>query len=495
MRAIRLRSRVGARCFAADAPAKWNTVQFKKEDMAAVMQEVPDFDFYHIGSEMNPNLFKDVNMSQAVEYSPTPVGDGSYQYSKLENGLKIVTSDSGGGVSEIGLFVKAGSRWENVSQLGVTHMLELTAFRSTAHLSHLRTVKTLETLGVDAKATAGRECMAYTASLLREYVPVAVPLLIGNVLFPRFLPWEVTAAHEQIDLSKKMDVDAAVSELLIQTAYHNNTLGLPVHAGPEATTHFKPEVLRDYMIAHFSPERMCMVGVNVSHAELTTWAMRSFVDYNAIPFSKREEPKAKYTGGGHQVSVGGVPNLHFAVGFETGGSAAPSLYALAVMQAMLGTCMGKPAPGAGMGTRLEALLGKGADSAAAFHQPFSDSGVFGVYVSAPASMSGAVPAMIKEAMAKKPDAAELEKAKASAKTAVLTAMGDPATLCEDIASQLLQTGKVSTADEIAAAIDKVTAAEVESAGAALLKTNPTAVSYGNTSTAPLYADVQALFKK
>lgn len=162
---------------------------------------------------------------------------------------------------------------------------------------------------------------------------------------------------------------------------------------------------------------------------------------------------------------------------------------------MLGTCMGKPLLGSGMGTRLEALFAKGVDSAAAFHQPFSDSGVFGVYVSAPASMGTSMPAMIKEVLSKKPDAAELEKSKAAAKTAVLSAMGDPATLCEDIATQLLQTNKVSTADEIAAAIDKVTAAEVEAAATAMLKINPTAVSYGNVSGAPLYADVQTTFKK
>ena len=35
-----------------------------------------------------------------------------------------------------------------------------------------------------------------------------------------------------------------------------------------------------------------MVGVNVSHDVLATWCMRSFVDYNAIPNQKREEPKA-----------------------------------------------------------------------------------------------------------------------------------------------------------------------------------------------------------
>ena len=59
----------------------------------------------------------------------------------------------------------------------------------------------------------------YKASVLREYVPIIVPLLVGNVLFPRLLPWEVNAAHELIDLSKrKMGPDAIVTEMLIQTA-------------------------------------------------------------------------------------------------------------------------------------------------------------------------------------------------------------------------------------------------------------------------------------
>ena len=87
-------------------------------------------------------------------------------------------------------------------------------------------------------------------------------------------------------------------------------------AGPGATTKFAPETLRDYMLAHFAPERMVMVGVNCDHDTLATWAMRSFVDYNAIPFAKREEPKAKYTGGCHAVSEGTLPNIHFAIGFE-----------------------------------------------------------------------------------------------------------------------------------------------------------------------------------
>ena len=60
----------------------------------------------------------------------------------------------------------------------------------------------------------------------------------------------------QLRSKKKMGPDAIVTEMLIQTAYHNNTVGIPLMAGPGATTKFAPETLRDYMLAHFAPERM-----------------------------------------------------------------------------------------------------------------------------------------------------------------------------------------------------------------------------------------------
>jgi processing peptidase subunit alpha len=484
------------RHFAELALPQYKTVQFKKEDMAAVMKEVPDFDFYHIGTDAEANKFKDVNMTQAVEYTPAPSGDGTYKFSKLENGLKVVTCDNGGDVAEVGLYVKAGSRWEKLSERGATHMLELCAFRSTAHLSHLRTVKTLEQLGVTASCTGGRESVSYKAAVLREYVPIVVPLLVGNVLFPRLLPWEVNAAHELIDLSKKkMGPDAIVTELLIQTAYHNNTVGVPLQAGPGATTKFAPETLRDYMLAHFAPERMVMVGVNCEHDTLATWAMRSFVDYNAIPFAKRDEPKAKYTGGCHAVSESTLPNIHFAMGFEhAGGYASKDLYAVAVLQALLGSWMGAPTPGAGLGTKLAAL--KDVESAASFYVPFSDTGIFGVYVSAPAASGTALPGAIKEILKSvKPSAEELARAKASATTMLLSAMEDSSTMADDIASQILMTEKVATAEEMTKAIAGVSEADVTKVASAIFATTPTIMSYGNISCAPLYAEVLAAYKK
>merc|ERR1719277_1263000 len=112
------------------------------------------------------------------------------------------------------------------------------------------------------------------------------------------------------------DPDAMVSELLHKAAYCNNTLGLSPHASDRSMSYFTPETIRSFMLDHFAPERMVLVGVNVAHSDLSKWAMRSFVDYNAIPLKSREEAKAVYTGGDLR-QEGGSPFCHLAIGLES----------------------------------------------------------------------------------------------------------------------------------------------------------------------------------
>merc|ERR1719329_1152847 len=127
------------------------------------------------------------------------------QFSKLENGLKIASVDRQGLTASLGLFVNAGSRHESSANFGVSHMVELMTYKSTAHLSHLRTVKTLEQLGGHHTSTckAGREETVYQVDVMREFVPLVVPLMIGNVLFPRLLPWEVKAAVAKVKTARE----------------------------------------------------------------------------------------------------------------------------------------------------------------------------------------------------------------------------------------------------------------------------------------------------
>jgi processing peptidase subunit alpha len=268
------------------------------------MTELPDFSFYEMAEDGEPNPYSMSTMDHSILLDPKEPAlvPPKMEFSKLENGLKIASIDKQGMKASLGLYVSAGSRFENSSNFGVSHMVSLIGFTSTAHLSHLRTVKTLEQLGAagTSECVAGREEIVYKVELMREYVPFAVPLMIGNVLFPRLLPWEVKAASKKVKDARaahEADPDAMVNELLHKAAYCNNTLGFAPSTTERSMPYFTPDTIRSFMLDHFAPERMTLVGVNVAHSELSKWAMRSFADYNAIPLKKREDAKAQYTGG------------------------------------------------------------------------------------------------------------------------------------------------------------------------------------------------------
>merc|ERR1711920_966243 len=280
--------------------------------------------------------------------------------------------------------------------------------------------------------------------VMREYMPLVVPLMIGNVLFPRLLPWEVKAASKQVKTAAAQfagDADAMVSELLHKAAYCNNTLGFSANASERSMSYFTPETIRSFMLDHFAPERMVLVGVNVSHSELSKRAMRSFVDYNAIPMKSRPEQKASYTGGDLRQD-GPSPFCHVAVALESCAWGQQELAPFAVLQTILGGGnAADTAPGAGRGRLGTGIVKQNpfVESCAAFNTSYSDSGIFGVYgVSHPDKAGDMTTAILKALTGLgSVSADELTKAKNALKGQLFRQVDDDSVLMQDLGNQLL----------------------------------------------------------
>jgi processing peptidase subunit alpha len=454
--------------------------------------------------EPNPYSMSTMDHSILLDPQAPSLVAPKMEFSKLENGLKIASIDKQGMKASLGLYVSAGSRFESSSNFGVSHMISLMGYTSTAHLSHLRTVKTLEQLGASAtsECVAGREDIAYKVELMREYVPFAVPLMIGNVLFPRLLPWEVKAASKKVKDARaalESDPDAMVSELLHRAAFCNNTLGFAPSTTERSMPYFTPDTIRSYMLDHFAPERMVLVGVNVAHSELSKWAMRSFADYNAIPLKKREEPKAQYTGGDLRMD-GSSPYCHLAIALESVAFGQRELAPVALLQSLLGSaCAVTGEIGSGRTSRLATEIVKQSpyvESCAAFNTSYSDSGLFGIYgVSQPDKAGAMATAMLKSLSGlTKVSKDELNRAKAMLKGKMYRQVDDGSTLMQDVGQQLLISGSYGSPADFAKIIDGVSEAEVAAAAKKILSSKPTVAAFGDTHTVPHYSAVEAALK-
>mmetsp|Transcript_113096 Transcript_113096/g.320384 ORF Transcript_113096/g.320384 Transcript_113096/m.320384 type:complete len:521 (+) Transcript_113096:65-1627(+) len=481
-------------------------VKFQKEDVEQVMGEVPAFNLYEI-REPAPNPYKGSTLDKSILLDPPAPAlvPPRAEFSRLENGLKIASVDKQGLTAHLGLYVDAGSRYEDPSNFGVSHMVSLMSFASTAHLSQLRTVKTLEQMGANATSacTAGREEMVYRVDVMREYMPLVVPLLVGNILFPRLLPWEVKAATKKVEAAKaafKADPDAVVSDLLHRAAYCNNTFGFGTLASDRSMSYFAPDTIRNFMLDHFAPERMVMVGVNVDHAELAKWTMRAFADYNAIPMKPRDKAKAAYTGGDLRLE-GPSPFCHLAVGFESVPWGKNALAPITLLQTLLG---GGSASSGGLGSGVTSRLATEVlktspqvESCAAFNTSYSDSGLFGVYgVSSPDAAGDMTMAMTKALTGlTSVTGDELALAKAMLKGKMFRQADDGATLMQDLGQQLLLSGRYGSVADFAKIVDGVTESEVAAAASKILSSKLTLAAYGDTHAVPHYTTVEAQVQK
>jgi processing peptidase subunit alpha len=476
-------------------------VKFMKEDVDQVMTELPAFEFYEM-NESVPNPYQGTTLDRSILLDPPKpaVKREQAQFSKLENGLKIGSLDRGGLKAEIGLFVDAGSRFETSANFGVSNMISSMAFKSTAHLSNLRTVKTLEQLGANnsSTCTVSAEETVYQVGVMREYVPLVVPLLVGNVLFPRLLPWEVTASQKAAKAANQaVSADESVREMLQKTAYCNNSLGLSTRATERSN--FTPETIRSFMIDHFAPERMVLVGVNVNHEELCKWAMRSFVDYNAIPLKSRDTVKSSYTGGDSRMD-GTTPFCHVAIGLESVPFGSDDLAATAILQTLLG---GGSAASNSIGCSSASRLAKQVvgqnpyvESCSAFNQSFSDSGLFGVYGVCHPEKSALMASSMLDALKslKTVTGAELDEAKAVLKGKIGRELDFDGTIMQDMGYQLLRSGSYASPKDFAGLIDAVSVGQVTNVASRILSSKPTVAAFGDCHAVPSYADVQAALR-
>jgi processing peptidase subunit alpha len=367
-------------------------------------------------------------------------------------------------------------------------------------------MKTLEQLGAAASCRVGREDILYQFDVLREYVPIALPLMLANVLCPSILPEEVAAAHEhvaEVRQNLESNVESLVCELLHLTAYKGNTLGNELYADEKDLPRFTAEAINGYLRRECTPDKLIVVGVNVDFDELCKWTARGFADQGvaatapSAPATFREMAKAVYTGGDFRMEKPD-PLCHFMLGWEVeGGWNGPLLASVTVLQMFLGGggSFSTGGPGKGMHTRLYTEVlnrHQWVESCQASSVMYADTGLFTIYGTIlPQHCDDFVTVLtniFKSLDRITPE--ELQRAKNALKSSIHMNLEMRAVMMEDIGRQLILSGKVGTASEFGKMVDAVTAQDLRHAVLSCLRTTPTVVAYGAIEKVPPYESIK-----
>lgn len=424
------------------------------------------------------------------ELSPGTLGpSAAATVEQLSNGVKIASSDNGGHVSSIGIFVEAGSKYENGSNAGAAHLLSHMAFKCTNQRSDLRLFRDMENAGIVSSAASGRDAIMYRVDCLRESTDLAMDIAAETVTDGKFPGWEC-AAVKNSSLSYELEgiesnAQALLSEMLHSAAFGGETtpLGRSQFTGRHQFGALNRDVLTQYVANNFSPHRIVVAGSNVSPSTLKNFAENAF---NGLSQGPAPSVDATYTGGKNLVRATG-DLTHVAVAFNSGGYGNSDLYAQMVLQNILGGGASMSQDGvAGSQSRLACnVLNENVFASYAFSSTYRDAGIFGLYgACVGGSQDSTLSALMKEmesVASKACDGPELVRAKTQLKAIVASNLDSRNGSLEDMGTQAMMYGGVKSSAEIFAAIDNVTGAQVKNAAAALSKSTPSIAALGDIS--------------
>lgn len=423
--------------------------------------------------------------------------------SVLNNGLTVATERIPEmSTATVGIFVDAGSRAENEKNNGTAHFLEHLAFKGTKDRTQSGIELEIENIGSHLNAYTSRENTVYYAKSLRDDIPRAVDILSDiltrSVLDPRAIERERDVIIRESEEVDKM-YDEVVFDHLHEIAYKDQSLGRTILGPVKNIKSITRKDLKDYITKNYKGDRMVLAGAGaVDHDDLVKQAERFFGHIRKsefpVPLGSPRGPLPVFTRGERLLQEDSLPTTHIAIALEGVSWSASDYFVALAAQAIVGNW--DRALGAGTNSPSPLAVeasnnGTLANSYMSFSTSYADSGLWGMYIvtdSAEHDAKKMIGAVIKEwrrIMSGNISDAEVGRAKAQLKAALLLSLDGSTAIIEDMGRQIVTTGKRLSPEEVFEKVDKITKEDIIIWANYRLKGKPLAIAaLGNMKTVP-----------
>lgn len=164
----------------------------------------------------------------------------------------------------IGVWIRAGGRYENEKNSGISHLLEHLLFKGTKRRSMKEMKEAIEGRGGTFNGFTSEEFTCYLVKLLAKDADLGVDILSDMVLSPKLDPNEIekekNVVIEEINMYKDMP-SHYVHELLAEIMWKDQPLGMPLAGSVETVRSITREDLVKYKESFYSPKNMLLIGV------------------------------------------------------------------------------------------------------------------------------------------------------------------------------------------------------------------------------------------
>ncbi|MDP3730302.1 MAG: pitrilysin family protein [Candidatus Omnitrophota bacterium] len=243
----------------------------------------------------------------------------------------------------LGIWIKAGARYENRNNNGISHLLEHLLFKGTETRGMREIKEAIEGRGGSFNGFTSEEVTCYLVKLLAKDAELGVEILSDMVLNPKLDEKEIEKEKSVIveEINMYRDIPAQhVHEILTEMLWPDQPLGMPLAGTPESVNSTHKRDVDAYKNTFYNPNNMLLIGVGrIKEGKLLSLAGKYLsrpARQEPVKFEKavndQREPLLK-------VAKKDTEQTHMALAFHAMNRLSPDRYAASILNVILGANM------------------------------------------------------------------------------------------------------------------------------------------------------------
>lgn len=262
----------------------------------------------------------------------------------LDNGLKVLADPMTHMESvAIGIWIRAGGRYEDRKTNGISHILEHLLFKGTV-TRDMKTIKqAIEGRGGSFNGFTSEEHTCYLVKLLAKDARLGIDILSDMVLHPKLdeeeLKKEKDVIIEEINMYKDMP-SHYVHELLAEMMWPDQPLGMPLAGTVESVRSITRDMVASYKEAYYDPKNMLLIATgNIAERDLSAKAKQYLAPAKAKKVSEFKKADTAQERQRLIVHTKDTEQTHMALGIHATDRFHPEKHILSILNIILGANM------------------------------------------------------------------------------------------------------------------------------------------------------------
>src|SRR3989442_1184822 len=199
----------------------------------------------------------------------------------VHNGLTLITEEMQHIRSvSIGIWIKTGSRDEDLQWNGISHFIEHMVFKGTKNRSAEDIARQVDSIGGNMDSFPAKECVCFNVNVLDKHMPIAMDVLSDLVLNPVFDVKDIGRERGVILEEIKMDEDNPdylVHEIFTQNFWKDHPLGKPILGTKETVKRFERAPVVEAYGHRFAPGNIIVSAAgNLDHDRFVELVVKHF---------------------------------------------------------------------------------------------------------------------------------------------------------------------------------------------------------------------------